>query len=205
MTDALPGGMLATDIFFTTPGADSCGGLTTVTCTSADLDPGEGYTVLITATSPSSPTSLSNVASLTVASPSESSNARARTAVSLMAPAGSPGRVATRLTSHLDLPPADGSTQAQVTFNEFSSAVTDNSGPSTHDVPGRSGENIVEGFVTKNPRGEGVWRFDFRGAPGFLAGSFLVDTGQVVSRLTHEIVFRVAPGVRRVRFRYRLE
>ena len=83
--------------------------------------------------------------------------------------------------------------------------MTDNSGRSTHEVPGRSGENIVEGFVTKNPRGEGVWRFDFRGAPGFLAGSFLVDTGQVVSRLTHEIVFRVAPGVRRVRFRYRLE
>ena len=111
----------------------------------------------------------------------------------------------TRMTSHLDLPPGDGSTQAQITFNESSSAVTDNSGPSTHEVPGRSGENIVEGFVTRNPSEDGVWRFDFRGAPEFVPGSFIVDTGQVVSRQTHEIVFRVAPGVRRVRFRYRLE
>jgi len=130
---------------------------------------------------------LTTIASLTAASPD------------------APRRTNTRLTSHLELPPGDGSTQAQVTFNEFSSAVTDNSGPSTHEVPGRSGDNIVEGFVTRNPRGEGVWRFDFRGAPGFVPGSFLIDTGQVVSRQTHELVFRVAPGVRRVRFRYRLE
>ena len=132
-------------------------------------------------------------------------SANLTTAASLRAPLGSPARVTTQLTSHLDLPPGDGSTQAQVTFNESSSAVTDNSGPSTHELPGRRGENIVEGFVTTNPSGEGVWRFDFRGAPGFVPGSFLVDTGQLVSRQTHLIVFRVAPGVRRIRFRYRLE
>ena len=83
--------------------------------------------------------------------------------------------------------------------------MTDNSGPFTHEVPGRSGENIVEGFVTRDLRGEGVWRFDFRGAPGFVPGSFTIDAGQIVSRQTHELVFRVAPGVRRVRFRFRLE
>jgi hypothetical protein len=109
------------------------------------------------------------------------------------------------MTSHLQLPPADGSSQARVIFNESQTATTDSSGPSSHEVPGLGGENIVEGLVTANPRAEGVWRFDFRGAPGFVAGSFVIDSGQVASRQPNEIVFRIAPGVRRIRFRYRLE
>ena len=202
MTDPIPAGLTLGPVTFSAT-VDACGGGAVVTCTIASLAPGATGSITIRVTPVSG--NYTNTANLTVTSPSESASNRQRTSVPLMAPPGSPHRVTTRLTSHLDLPPGDGSIQAQVTFNEFSSAVTDNSGRSTHEVPGRSGENIVEGFVTKNPRGEGVWRFDFRGAPRFLAGSFLVDTGQVVSRLTHEIVFRVAPGVRRVRFRYRLE
>jgi len=121
-----------------------------------------------------------------------------------LAPPGAPGRLTTRLTSHLDLPPGDGTTQARLTFNESRNAVTDNSGPSTHDVPGRNGENIIDGALTRQPPSEGVWRFDFTGAPGFAAGSFVVEVGDIVSRSSHHIAFRVAPSARRVRFRFRL-
>ena len=204
MTDPLPAGVTYVDITLSA-GWTTCpslGGV--VTCNAATLGPSATITATIQVT-PTSAGILNNAANLTVTSPSETATARRRTTVPLRAPPGAPRRVTTRLTSHLDLPPGDGRTQAQVTFNEFSSAVTDNSGPSTHEVQGRSGENIVEGFVTRNPSGEGVWRFDFRGAPGFVPGSFTIDTGQIVSRQTHELIFRVAPGVRRIRFRFRLE
>ena len=204
MTDALPAGVTYVDILLSA-GWTTCPSLgAVVTCIAATLGARDTITARIEVT-PTSAGVLNNAANLNVTTPSETATARRRTTVSLRAPPGAPRRVTTRLSSHLDLPPGDGSTQAQVTFNQTRSAVTDNSGPSTHEVPGRRGENIVEGFVTRNPSGDGVWRFDFRGAPGFVPGSFLVDTGQVVSRQTHEIVFRIAPGVRRIRFRYRLE
>ena len=203
MTDPIPPGLTLGPITFTAPTVDSCSGGAIVTCNIASLAPGATSTITIDVTPVSG--NYTNTANLTVTSPAESSSSSRGTSVPLKATPGSPGRINTRLTSHLDLPPGDGGTQAQVTFNEFSSAVTDNSGPSTHEVQGRSGENIVEGFVTRNPRGEGVWRFDFRGALGFVPGSFTIDAGQIVSRQTHELVFRVAPGVRRIRFRFRLE
>lgn len=195
--------------FVSAPGCSAGGPPTSlnVFCAIGGLASGAGGSVTITVRFASADTYFltTNIQGGT-SDPAPGNNGRnLSVAVSLTAPPGSPGRINTRLTSSLDLPPGDGATQAQVTFNQSRSAVTDNSGPSTHEVPGRRGENSVEGFVTRNPSGEGVWRFDFRGAPGFVPGSFLVDTGQVVSRQTHEIVFRVAPGVRRIRFRYRLE
>ena len=202
MTDPIPAGLTLGPVTFSAT-VDNCSGGAIVTCNIASLAPGATGTITINVIPAAG--SYTNTANLTVTSPSESSSSTRATSVPLRAPRGSPGRIITRLTSYLDLPPGDGRTQTRITFNESRSAVTDNSGPSTHEVQGRSGENIVEGFVTRNPRGEGLWRFNFRGAPGFVPGSFVVDTGQIVSRQTHELVFRVAPGVRRVRFRYRLE
>lgn len=179
----------------------------TVNCTAATMAPGASFTVTVTVI-PTSPTTITSTATTGSASPPDTvanNNRTITTPAPLLAPPNSPGRVIMRLTSHLELPPADGSTQAQVIFNESRTAMTDNSGPSTHEAPGLSGENIVEGQTTSNPRAEGVWRFDFRGAPGFVPGSFVIESGQVVSRQSHEIVLRVAPGIRRVRFRYRLE
>jgi len=126
------------------------------------------------------------------------------TTVPLKAPDGSPRRVTTRFTSHLALPPGDGGTKARVTLNGARTDVTDNAEPFTHQVMGRTGDNTVEASILGNPHEDGVWRFDFRNAPGFEASSFVVESGQLVSQQPRQIVFRVGPGARRVRFRYRL-
>ena len=202
MTDPIPAGLALGPVTFS-PEVAGCGGGAVVTCTIATLAPGATGTITINVT-PTSGGSITNTANLSVTSPPESASNRHRTSVSLTAPDGAPTRITTRFRSTLELPPGDGTTQTQLTFNEARTVVTDNSGPSSHDVPGRTGDNVVEGFVTRNPAAAGVWRFDFRGAPGFEAGSIRVETGTVVAAGSHEVVFRVAPGARRVKFHYRL-
>ncbi len=140
MSDPLPAGLSREDVTFTA-GVTGCIGVVVINCTVAPLAPSASVSIFIEVM-PTAAGNYTNIANLSVADPPESASNRQRTrVVLLMAPPNALRRITTRITSHLDLPPGDGSIQAQVTFNEFSSAVTDNSGRSTHEVPGRSGEN----------------------------------------------------------------
>ncbi len=202
MTDNVPAGLTVDNVTFNA-NVDNCSGGPSVTCTRATLAAGATFSVTIQVT-PASSGMYNNTATFTSASPSEGGASGVNTAVPLRAPDGSPGRITSRLTSALELPPGDGTTQARVTFNENRTAIVDNAGPSSLEVAGRRGQNLVDGLLMRTPVSEGLWRFNFVGAPGFTPGSFVVELGDVVSRQPHEIVFRVAPGARRVRFRFGL-
>jgi uncharacterized repeat protein (TIGR01451 family) len=76
--------------------------------------------------------------------------------------------------------------------------------PFQHRFEGRAGRNTIE--ANQSGAGEeGLWRFDFSGAQAFVAGSFRVEVGEVVSRDTHAVVFRMSGTAgERIRFSFEL-
>ena len=192
--------------FGVNPVITGCSGVPpTVTCNPASMPPGSSFVVTVAVQAQGG--ALTNTATASAASPPDgvSNNSAMNTkSVPLRAPSEGGERLQTRFTSHLDVPPGDGSAGGRVTSNGERSNTTDSSGPATHDVLGRSDDNVVEGIFVRNVA-EGRWRFVFSRAPHFELGSFAIDEGQVVAQTSDELVFRVGPDARRVRFRFRLK
>ena len=114
-------------------------------------------------------------------------------------------RVPARFVSTLASEPADGSKAAQVHHNERQVDTLSNAGPFQHRFDGHPGVNEVMAHVLAPLERPALWRFDFRGVPGFVPGSIHVRSGQAVSVGARSVVFRTtgAPG-ERIRFVYSL-
>ncbi len=97
----------------------------------------------------------------------------------------------------------NGRVRGQVLLNGTQLDQTDNSAPFRHHLKGQKGKNTVDARVISGT-GEGRWVFNFSGAPNFVPGSLAVESGQVISRGSARIVFRVGPSGAPIRFRYRL-
>jgi len=84
--------------------------------------------------------------------------------------------------------------------------VVDNGAPATlhFDVVG-PGESVIEAFLVASSGRSGTWRFDLSGTGGFVPGSILVESGEVLTLESRAVVFRVS-GVagERSRFRFRV-
>jgi hypothetical protein len=106
-------------------------------------------------------------------------------------------------TSQLELPAG---TSAQIAVNEAETVATVAPSPQRHRARTRAGENVVEGRLLTEAGEPGQWRFDFRGAAGFVSGSLRVDAGDVLALDRESVVFRVTgnPGPP-IRFRFRVE
>ena len=188
-----------------------CSGVTgsgslTVTCFRGALAAGAARTRSITVQFPDDDEYLVNASiSGGLTDPNPGNNSKTvSTPVLLRTGFGTAARMHTRFTSHLDVPPGDGSAVGRVTINSESADFTHSSGPTTHNIRGRSNDNVVEGIFIRN-LAEGRWRFVFSRAPYFELGSFAIDEGQVVTQTPNEIVFRIGHDARRIRFRFRLK
>lgn len=194
------------NISFTGP-VNSCtiGRGNVVICTASQLAPGASFTLIVTVriTGP-----VTNSAEVTSASPPDpnpgNNNAGVSTGIALRTLEGGSAAVDATVTTHLELPPADGRVKGQILFNGSDVDPVDNRAPYRHSVAGRVGENTVEATLLTPPESEGRWRFDFREAP-LEPGSISVDSGQALSVGPKEIVFRAGaqPG-EVIRFRFRL-
>jgi hypothetical protein len=77
--------------------------------------------------------------------------------------------------------------------------------PFLHEFETHAGLNTVEAVLLSKVRGEMIWRFDFSRAERFIAGSLEVEQGQMISRDTHSIAFRLSGASgERIKFTYRL-
>ncbi len=115
------------------------------------------------------------------------------------------GTISTAFTSFLSVPPFDGRTRGFVSLNRIRTFNLDNSTPSTHVAQARQGENEVEAYLATPIDTPGSWRFDFRGADGFVSGSIKVKSGQTISIDSQTVVFHLSgtPG-ERIKFTFKL-
>ena len=190
-------------------GSPSFGGFTSCgfTPTSVSCGPTDGssFTVSITV-GPISAPSNSCSASVSTASPetnSSNNSDSANATVGQRSPNTMPIELDTAFTSRLDVPPPNGSVRGQVLLNGTQLDQTDNSAPFRHHLKGQDGKNTVQARVVSGT-GEGRWVFNFSGASNFVSGSLAVQSGQVISRGSDRVVFRVGPSGAPIRFRYRL-
>ncbi len=105
--------------------------------------------------------------------------------------------------SKLEFPEGGEDVRAQLSVND-SGAITTTATQQLR-LRTRAGENIVEGRLLSEAGGPGLWRLDFSGAPSFAGGSLRIDNGQILTRDSHSVVFRLTgkPGPF-VRFRFRV-
>ena len=106
-------------------------------------------------------------------------------------------------TSWLSLSGAKAGARGHVILNGARTDDTDPSGPFTHQLRAKVGENRVEATVASEGE-EGLWRFDFSGSAHFEPGTFVVELGEVLSMDAASIVFRVSGKGGRIKFRFRL-
>jgi hypothetical protein len=113
-----------------------------------------------------------------------------------------PGATEVSFTSVLELPAG---VSGQIALNDAETAAASSSSPQQLRLRARAGENVVEGRLLSEGSEPGLWKFDFRGARDFVAGSLRVDAGDVVALEGERVVFRVTgkPGAP-IRFRFRL-
>jgi hypothetical protein len=107
-------------------------------------------------------------------------------------------------TSLLTVPGSDEPLGANVQLNEGAVSATTSGSAFQHQARARRGRNTVEAHLTASGRA-GFWRFDFTGTQDFVAGSFRVELGQVVSQDAGSVVLRIngTPG-ERIRFSFEL-
>ena len=196
-----------TGVVTSVSGFTSCsisGGGTSVSCGPNTLSPGSsGLTINVNPSGPGSNSCSASVSSATADNSPGNNNDSHTTAVSQRSPDTIPVEVETAFTSRLDVPPPNGSVRGQVLLNGTQLDQTDNSAPFRHHLKGQKGKNTVHARVVSGT-GEGRWVFNFSGAPNFVPGSLAVESGQVISRGSARIVFRVGPSGAPIRFRYRL-
>ncbi len=205
ITDVVPPSLTIGVVNFNPPNINACNTVgNTVTCTSANLGPGLSGVITISVT-PTVAGPLTNTASFTSVNPNEASGAGVMTNVTLLAPMSADNQSAsTSFTSHLDLPPGDGSVRTRVQLNDGRIDTTDNAAPFQHALRGREGGNTIEASLIGQPAAEGRWRFDFSNTAGLEPGSLRIDSGDVVSTSSDSVVFRVHQSGQRIRFRFRL-
>ncbi len=177
---------------------------TSVDCRPTTISGGSTLTVVITVVA--STGSNGCVASASSSSPDDNPGNNSDSAAVLVtqrAPDDFRVSIDTAFTSRLEVPPPNGSVRGQVLLNGTQLDQTDNSAPFRHHLKGRKGKNIVEARVVSGT-GEGRWVFNFSGAPNFVPGSLAAESGQVISRGSDRVVFRVGPSAEPIRFRYRL-
>ncbi len=114
------------------------------------------------------------------------------------------GLMETSFTSHLQVPPGDGSVRGQVVLNRSQLDETDNSAPRRHRFKGQEGKNVIEANLMSGLPGEGQWVFDLSAMPHFVPGSIKVQSGQVIAQGPDRVVFRVSSPGERIRFRVQL-
>ncbi len=189
------------------PGFSSCSGKGTpsVTCGPNTLSPGSvPLNFDVTPSAPISLTCSASVSSATVDnSPGNNSNIASVTVVPQRSPDVIPVELETAFTSRLDVPPPNGSVRGQVLLNGTQLDQTDNSAPFRHHLKGQKGKNTVDARVVSGT-GEGRWVFNLSRAPHFVGGSLVVESGQVISRGSGRVIFRVGPSSGPIKFRFRL-
>jgi uncharacterized repeat protein (TIGR01451 family) len=94
-------------------------------------------------------------------------------------------------TSLLEFTQTDDRSTGNVVLNAGAVDTTTSGVSFQHRFLGRPGKNTLEAYPTEAGR-EGLWRFDFTGARAFVAGSFQIESGQVISRDPYAIVFRLS-------------
>jgi len=205
MVDTLPVGYQFSD----TAGASCTLTGITVTCDLGTLDVGKQVNITIFGSAPTAVGSITNRASVSGNEPDpdlKNNDFSLMTQVNLRAEPLEPTALATTFTSFLGVGPFDGSSRGEVRLNDATLAVTDSSAPFDHRLSGRAGENGVEAHLTSEAGASGFWRFDFSGAPHFVAGSIRVETGEVISLDAYTVVFGVSGRAGgRIKFRYRLQ
>jgi hypothetical protein len=110
--------------------------------------------------------------------------------------------IETSFTSHLVVPPSDGTTRGRVALNGRRVDHTDSSAPFLHRWRTHDEMLTVEAEATGPLHGGGWWKFDFSSANHFVAGSITVEGGRVISQDARSIVFGATRE--RIRFSYRL-
>jgi hypothetical protein len=175
-------------------GTIAAGGVATVRL-EVDVRPGVAENTLVTNTATvSSPT----------ADPALSNNTATETTLlvrpSTLSRADSTSRFLSTLSSRI----GDGSTSGVIRIAGGSGDVVNDTSPFEHRFRS-SPESIVVEATILSAAGEARWRFDFSADPRFAPGSIDVRQGEVLSRETNAVTFRLSgqPG-ERVRFLYRL-
>ena len=190
-------------------GAPNFGGFTSCgfTPTSVNCGPTNGSSFAVKVTvGPVAPPSNSCSASVSTTSPDSNpgnNSDGASATVSQRSPDVIPVELKTAFTSRLDVPPPNGSVRGQVLLNGTQLDQTDNSAPFRHHPKGQKGKNTVDARVVSGT-GEGRWVFNLSRAPHFVGGSLVVESGQVISRGSGRVIFRVGPSSGPIKFRFRL-
>jgi hypothetical protein len=89
--------------------------------------------------------------------------------------------------------------RGQVVLNESVSVEMNGGDVLVYRLRGRRGKNQIDAVV-HGGLAEGHWRFDFRGTDGFVPGSLVVLSGEVVGLSSSSVVFGVRSGAPPVRF-----
>ncbi|MGH9322863.1 MAG: DUF11 domain-containing protein [Vicinamibacteria bacterium] len=96
--------------------------------------------------------------------------------------------------SRIEVDPRHGRVRAQIVVNGSSFQETDDSGEFTYTARVKDGVNRVDTQLVLSDRSSGFWRFDFGGSPDFVAGSFRVESGSVLSRDSTSVTFVMGAG-----------
>jgi hypothetical protein len=96
--------------------------------------------------------------------------------------------------------------RGQVVLEGASAHAVSSERPALVSYTGRSGRNRLEAVLASESASPLLWRFDFRGARGFVPGSLRVVSGQEVARDAYSVVLRFSGSTgERARIEYRLE
>ena len=107
-------------------------------------------------------------------------------------PTNNDGPRSLTFTSHLEFP-GDGQAkpaQGLIQLNEIRAVTTASATPTPQRMAARPRSNDMEARLLTVAGRPGKWQFDFAAAPGFVAGSLHVVSGQVLSLDSRRIVFR---------------
>jgi hypothetical protein len=95
--------------------------------------------------------------------------------------------------------------QSSIEMNGLPAASVPGRGIHRHRMIPQSGPNVLAGFVSGSHLEGALWRFDFSATEGFVPGSIAVEAGEVLSATAQAVVFRLAGGETRIRFRFQME
>jgi hypothetical protein len=102
---------------------------------------------------------------------------------------------------------SEGSTpvQASLEINGSAAPAGPAGGPSRVRVAPQSGTNLVSLHAAARELEGTLWKIDFSGTEGFIAGSIHIDSGEAISMSPNAVIFRLAGSETRIRFRFRVE
>jgi uncharacterized repeat protein (TIGR01451 family) len=137
---------------------------------------------------------LSNSASVTLASPNDPNSGNNSQSVSTRISAlnaGPPAEMDVTYRSSIGVEGKTGQARGQIVVNGGSFQATDDAGEYAYRVRVREGLNRVETRLDLSDGSSGFWRFDFSTAGELVAGSLRVESGQVLSQDGVSIVFAI--------------